>query len=580
MSRGEKELPKGWKWISLSECANPIRGISFKGGTAQKEAFENSIPCLRTSNIQNQLDLSDLKFIPKKLIPNVDRLVSVGDTLVSLSNSKDLVGKVCFVNLLPEPMTLGTFILALRPNKTAIIAEYLFYYLASFHVQSKLRALARQTTNIANLSVNDLLNILIPIPPLPVQEQIVQILQKADEIRRKRQEAVAIADATILSIFNEMFNGKDWLVDELGNHLKETRYGTSQKLSVIPQGYPVLRIPNVIGGEINTENMKYLAEIKPDERNKLILKKGAILLVRTNGNRDYVGRCAVFDLPEDYLFASYLIRLRTQDTIDPYFLVFYLNTANGRREIDLKTRTSAGQYNINTENIRSIKIYIPPIKTQRRFLTLLQQWKVNKSKLVSSLEESANTFNALLSQAFTGELTAEWEATNAEQIATKQKFYQRLPQLVILSFLNKKISHIQRQKADTAVLVTALMKYIFLFQMEGAAKRRLYQFIPYHYGPFAKELYTDLETLQEQGLITVDDSDEDKTRISLLNSKEVEAELAELPDDLQVDIQAIIDSYGDLDLTSLLETVYEKYPAYAKKSKLKQRKTKAKKEEN
>lgn len=115
--------------------------------------------------------------------------------------------------------------------------------------------------------------------------------------------------------------------------------------------------------------------------------------------------------------------------------------------------------------------------------------------------------------------------------------------------------------------------------MEGTAKHKLYQFIPYHYGPFAKELYTDLETLQEQGLITVDDSDEDKTHISLLNSKEVEAELAELPADLQADIEAIIDSYGDLDLTALLATVYEKYPAYAKKSKLKQRKPKPKKEE-
>jgi type I restriction enzyme S subunit len=123
------------------------------------------------------------------------------------------------------------------------------------------------------------------------------------------------------------------------------------------------------------------------------------------------------------------------------------------------------------------------------------------------------------------------------------------------------------------------MKYVFLFQIEGTTKRRLYQFIPYHYGPFAQELYTDLETLQEQGLITVDNSEEDKTRISLLNSEAVETELEELPDDLQADIEAIIDSYGDLDLTALLATVYEKYPAYAKKSKLKQRKPKPKKEE-
>jgi len=117
--------------------------------------------------------------------------------------------------------------------------------------------------------------------------------------------------------------------------------------------------------------------------------------------------------------------------------------------------------------------------------------------------------------------------------------------------------------------VTALMKYAFLLQMEGNGRRRFYHFVPYHYGPFAKELYADLERLQADGLVTVDDdTDEDKTRITLANAAHADAALANLPDVLKEDVAAILDSYGNLDHSALLKTVYDKYPAYAKKSRV------------
>jgi type I restriction enzyme S subunit len=123
------------------------------------------------------------------------------------------------------------------------------------------------------------------------------------------------------------------------------------------------------------------------------------------------------------------------------------------------------------------------------------------------------------------------------------------------------------------------MKYVFLLQIEGSARRRFYQFVPYHYGPFAKELYTDLENLQSAGLVNVDnDSDEDKTRITITDPEKVVNALADIPEDrkedvasIREDIASILDLYGDLDHNALLKAVYEKYPAYAKKSRLKKR---------
>jgi len=108
--------------------------------------------------------------------------------------------------------------------------------------------------------------------------------------------------------------------------------------------------------------------------------------------------------------------------------------------------------------------------------------------------------------------------------------------------------------------------------MEGNGRRRYYQFVPYYYGPFAKEIYDDLERLKADGLVSVDnDTGEDKTRITLADPSQAEAALAELPDDIKEDVAAILDAYGDLDHNALLKTVYEKYPTYAKKSRVHKR---------
>ncbi|MBU1487445.1 hypothetical protein KKH56_05290, partial [bacterium] len=205
----------------------------------------------------------------------------------------------------------------------------------------------------------------------------------------------------------------------------------------------------------------------------------------------------------------------------------------------------------------------------------------------------------------TGELTAEWEAANADWIAERQVFYGRLPRLGLLSLL---LERRQRAGSGAVTLIAALMKYAFLAQMEGELRRRIYRFVPYHYGPCAMELYADLKTLAADGLIALEnDAEEEKTRITLTDPdraaalledearkddarlskleearKDSDAETdpamsrllkrrAEILETLRADAAAILDAYGNLDHNDLLKTVYEKYPAYAKKSRLRRK---------
>ena len=90
---------------------------------------------------------------------------------------------------------------------------------------------------------------------------------------------------------------------------------------------PVLRIPNVIDGRVDLSDLKY---IKLPDRviQNLRLENGDLLFVRTNGRREYIGRCAVYngELKES-LFASYLIMARLKpNTLLPGFVRMYTET--------------------------------------------------------------------------------------------------------------------------------------------------------------------------------------------------------------------------------------------------------------
>jgi type I restriction enzyme S subunit len=112
---------------------------------------------------------------------------------------------------------------------------------------------------------------------------------------------------------------------------------------------------------------------------------------------------------DEFGFASYLIRVRLDVNLaDPNYLKFFLNSTHGRDEIDRRRRTSAGQFNVNSENLRSITFPCPPKETQ---LAVIEQLAEQESRLVQLQAEIASAQaiesglrEAILRKAFAGEL--------------------------------------------------------------------------------------------------------------------------------------------------------------------------------
>jgi type I restriction enzyme S subunit len=123
--------------------------------------------------------------------------------------------------------------------------------------------------------------------------------------------------------------------------------------------------------------------------------------VRTNGNPDYVGRCAVFTLNTEFYFASYLIRARlNQSVVSPVYLAAYLRTPYGRKSMQPSIRTTAGQYNVSVEGLRDVQLIMPPLSLQHHFAAVVAQHKYLRTRQREALWQAGHLFQSLLHSAF------------------------------------------------------------------------------------------------------------------------------------------------------------------------------------
>jgi len=318
-----------------------------------------------------------------------------------------------------RPVALNQDIKALVPRE-CVLSKYLLYALEAA-AGVILTHCVKFGATVHSVDVGKLKSLEIRLPPLSEQRRIVEILDQADRLRRLRAEADAKADRILPALFVKMFgdpetNPMRWEVKALGDLVTELRYGTSIRCHSEPNGLPVLRIPNVVRGEVDTTDLKY-CELPEKDLKHLIVHNDDVLFVRTNGNPDYVGRCAVFEEAEPFSFASYLIRARlNRDLVAPRFVAAFLQTPQGRNAMVPFIRTTAGQSNVNTAGLRQVPIPMPPLDLQARFHGKLDDLKKLNDRRERLSVRLSDLFDGLLHRAFQGSLTASWREAYKEEL--------------------------------------------------------------------------------------------------------------------------------------------------------------------
>lgn len=352
--------------------------------------------------IAGAADLGDIFPEPNKFTSAPTKLSSVGDIILCI---RATIGDR---NWSDKKYCLGRGVAGLRPIKNFLDSNYLWFWLEESKIE-----LAKKATGstFKQVSRDDIESLEIPLPPLAEQKRIAAILDKADAIRRKRQEAIRLADELLRSVFLDMFgdpvtNPKGWEVKPLSN-VAQIQGGLqlTPKRDPYPLELPYLRVANVYSDKLVLDEIKYI-KVTQEEAKRVALQKGDILVVEGHGNREEIGRTSVWDASITHcLHQNHLIRIRLDNNkVDPVFISAYLNSSGGRQQLFKFGKTTSGLNTISISNVKETSVLLPPIELQKQYESLVYKNKEIIRKNTEQLEEINKMFNSLVQRAFKGEL--------------------------------------------------------------------------------------------------------------------------------------------------------------------------------
>lgn len=290
------------------------------------------------------------------------------------------------------------------PDTKVVDRQYLFHFMN----QLDLYPLTGATT-VPALRKSTLEAIKIPLPPLPEQKRIADILDKADTVLRKRQEAGSLIQEVPLAAFRETF------AEFLDPKQTETVLSdTAEVVSGVAKGrklngeeireVPYLRVANVQAGFLDLTEIKTIPA-KQSEVDALALQHGDAVLTE-GGDHDKLGRGALWehDVP-DCIHQNHVFRVRVdRKRLLPTFFVHFLQTEIAKAYFLRCAKKTTNLASINMTQLRALPVPLPPMKLQKRFDQEFRSVTNVIDRQAQAERKADELFNALVQRAFMGRL--------------------------------------------------------------------------------------------------------------------------------------------------------------------------------
>ncbi|WP_374416462.1 restriction endonuclease subunit S [Stutzerimonas kunmingensis] len=255
----------------------------------------------------------------------------------------------------------------------------------------------------------------IPLPPLPEQKRIAAILDKADSVRRKRQQAIQLADDFLRAVFLDMFgdpvtNPKGWDVKPLSAGIRSISSGWSASGENRPCSdgeKGVLKISAVTSGVFKPEENKTVPLDQIPEGKKLLFpKRGDLLFSRANTRELVAASCIVMTDVEDVFLPDKLWLVETdQKKLLPEFLNYLLWQPRFKERLTSQaTGTSGSMLNISKSKFEETDAFFPNMELQEKFKRIYWALQKTLDASASSREAGDSLFESLSQKAFSGQL--------------------------------------------------------------------------------------------------------------------------------------------------------------------------------
>lgn len=337
-------------------------------------------------------DFGDALPAPKKFTTEASKISKVGDVILCI---RATIGDV---NWSDREYCLGRGVAGLRPNPSKLDVNYLWHF-----ISANKESLASKGTGstFKQVSRSHIAEWEIPLPSLDKQKRIAVILDKADALRRKRQQAIDLADQFLRSVFLEMFgdpvtNPKGWPVHAIGE-ITDCIVPGRDKPKSFTGSTPWVTTNDLVhlGTTYEPENFKGLSEAEIAEVRARVVPKDAVLMT-------CVGDLGVISIAgKDMVINQQLHAFLSLGKTENSFLAYALSFQKGYM-LTMASNTTVPYMNKTICN--SVPVALPPMELQRKFDEIYRAAQKTFATMTDFSTGASGHFNSLSQQAFSGQL--------------------------------------------------------------------------------------------------------------------------------------------------------------------------------
>ena len=394
-----------WQYVQVADVAEVFNGKT----PSRAEQRDNGSPVLKIKDVNdNGIFKGEFdSFVEKSLADKFSqKSIQLDDTLVlNAAHNSDYVGNKQYR---AQPQVVGAMPtgewLIIRANSKVLEPRFLNFWISSAETRFRIKRLVKGI----HLYPKDVARLTIPLPPLKEQKRIAAILDKADAIRRKRQQAIQLADDFLRAVFLDMFgdpvtNPKGWEVKPLVSLCNKITDGTHHSPPIVENGvqYITAKHLKTTGLEFHSnpwfvskeEHQKIFSRCNPEPKDVLYIKDGAT-----------TGLAAINEYDFEFSMLSSLALLKPNyDLITSEFLCSFLNHPKTKLVLTANM-AGAAITRLTLAKIKDVRVPLPNIESQMKFSEIYNSVRELVGKIKRSDNLALDEFNSLSQKAFAGEL--------------------------------------------------------------------------------------------------------------------------------------------------------------------------------
>ncbi len=291
----------------------------------------------------------------------------------------------------------------IRPNQNKVDNRWLMHTINSPVMRQRINEYVTGTTR-QRISRGNFSKLKISVPPLEQQRRIASILDQADELRQKRQQAIEKLDQLLQATFIDMFgdpvsNPKGWEKEKMDTLMTIVRGGSPRPIENFLGGtYPWIKIGDATKGDDLFITKTKEAITEEGLHKTRLLPEGSVIFANCGVSLGFARILKIQGCIHDGWLAFQDIH---EDKIHKLFLLKALNSIT---QYFRDTAPEGTQPNLNTAIMKNFELIIPPMDLQLKFIAIVESIVNQKKILETSNIEFSNLFKSLQNQAFNGTL--------------------------------------------------------------------------------------------------------------------------------------------------------------------------------